>query len=348
MKNLQIPGSLQPGDTTAFGGAYPVNDHGTGLNNIEWNNYPAATNDRIVPVAHPLDPSRPVCVSYTVKAGDNQPHYGASGERAVLIPEPHDGVEGVGDAVCSSFVIPTDHRSPTRIPGVKSGWLIVLQLHPGEPPYPDNNWNWPIVDLVNDEIAVQFGDRDDETSRKVFGPLTRNREFFVAFETLLKFSGGGYYRCWLSWDTPPDTAQTPFLARTGGTLLGSPMYWETGPYRNAEPFTSHVIQTTFARRPTMAQARAAAGWTGATPPPPPPPPPPPTDSLPIREVPGSRTATKVTLTWDPIPCLGYVLYANGARKSNTWDPTKSTWRTDIANEIKIIAYGEKASGTWRP
>lgn len=75
-------------------------------------------------------------------------------------------------------------------------------------------------------------------------------------------------------------------------------------------------------------------------------PPPPTDSLPLRKI--AETATTVTLAWDPIPCLGYVLYADGVRKSNSWDPAKSTWKTNKASEIRVVALGEKASGTWKP
>lgn len=60
----------------------------------------------------------------------------------------------------------------------------------------------------------------------------------------------------------------------------------------------------------------------------------------------SETATTITLAWTPIPCLGYVLYANGIRKSNSWDPNKSSWKTDKAQVIRIVAVGATAEGVW--
>ncbi len=70
------------------------------------------------------------------------------------------------------------------------------------------------------------------------------------------------------------------------------------------------------------------------------------DSLPLHVI--SQTSKTVTLGWTPVQCLGYVLYANGVRKSNSWDQTKSTWTTNIAAEIEIVALGKQASGRWHP
>src|SRR6185295_962015 len=41
----------------------------------------------------------------------------------------------------------------------------------------------------------------------------------------------------------------------------------------------------------------------------------------------AETDTTITLGWTPpANCVGYVLYANGVRKSNSWDGGKKTWR----------------------
>jgi hypothetical protein len=52
------------------------------------------------------------------------------------------------------------------------------------------------------------------------------------------------------------------------------------------------------------------------------------------------------LGWTPIPCLGYVLFADGVRKSNSWDPLKSSWKTNKATEIRVVALGTEAEGTY--
>lgn len=72
----------------------------------------------------------------------------------------------------------------------------------------------------------------------------------------------------------------------------------------------------------------------------------PSDSLPLHKI--SETATTVTLGWTPVPCLGYVLYADGKRKSNSWDQSKSSWKTDKATEIKVVALGMVAEGLFTP
>jgi len=68
--------------------------------------------------------------------------------------------------------------------------------------------------------------------------------------------------------------------------------------------------------------------------------------LPLTKL--SETATTITLGWTPIPCLGYVLYADGVRKSNSWDPLKSSWKTAKATEIKVVALGTAAEGVYPP
>ncbi len=266
-KPLTIPGTAKAGDQRTFGGAYPIDDHGTGLNNSEWNGYPATVNDRIYPVAHPLDGSRPACVLYEVRPGDRQPHYGASGERAELWPEPHDGVNGMTDVICASWIVPQGY---TKQP---SGWCFILQNHPGENSPSLSPWFG--VSLLNGEVAVEA-----HHNRKVLGPVTANREFFVAVRT--KLSDNGSWEVWMSWDKPCDLNSAPWKINEP-TLQGSPMYWKTGVYRNTgESFTNRVVQTTFARRDSLDAAMKAAGWDriGSTTPPPPvdPPPVPPTPS----------------------------------------------------------------------
>jgi len=68
--------------------------------------------------------------------------------------------------------------------------------------------------------------------------------------------------------------------------------------------------------------------------------------LPLTKL--AETATTVTLGWTPIPCLGYVLYADGVRKSNSWDQSKSSWKTNKATEIRVVALGAAAEGVWPP
>jgi len=257
MINIQLPGRLVAGDKTSFGGPYPLKDYGTGLNNYDCNSYPNAVNDRIWPVANPLDPARPVCISYEVRPGDRQPHYpGSSGERAELWYEPHDGVVGTRDAVVSSWVIPPGWQSP-------GGWCIVLQNHNGE--NSPSLSPWFTVNLLGGKISVSH--HHDEY---VFGTITPGREFFFAVDTFLSSGADGFARVWMSWDTPPDTTQAPSVSWTGDNQQGTPMWWKTGLYRNPESFSNRVIQTTLARRPSMADAVVAAGWPqigGVVPPP---------------------------------------------------------------------------------
>ena len=66
--------------------------------------------------------------------------------------------------------------------------------------------------------------------------------------------------------------------------------------------------------------------------------------LPLTKL--AETATTITLGWTPIPCLGYVLYADGVRKSNSWDQAKSSWKTAKATEIKVVALGAEATGVY--
>jgi len=68
--------------------------------------------------------------------------------------------------------------------------------------------------------------------------------------------------------------------------------------------------------------------------------------LPLTKL--AENATTITLGWTPIPCLGYVLYADGVRKSNSWDPLKSSWKTNKAAEIRVVALGAEATGVWPP
>lgn len=61
----------------------------------------------------------------------------------------------------------------------------------------------------------------------------------------------------------------------------------------------------------------------------------------------SETASTVTLGWTPpAGAVGYVLYADGVRKSNSWDPGKNSWKTNKAAEIKIVALGNLAEGVY--
>jgi hypothetical protein len=69
-------------------------------------------------------------------------------------------------------------------------------------------------------------------------------------------------------------------------------------------------------------------------------------NLPLTKL--AETASTVTLGWTPIPCLGYVLYADGVRKSNSWDPLKASWKTNKATEIKVVALGAAAEGVYPP
>ena len=258
MIDIQLPGTIVANDKLTFGGSYPINPHDTGLNNYDCNSYPAAINDRIFPVAHPSNPTRSTCVSYEVRPGDKQPHYHASGERAELWYEPHDGVVGTRDAVVSSWIVPAGWQSP-------GGWCIILQNHGGQDsPSPSP---WFVVSLMNGKISAEH-----HHDSYVFGDIIPGREFFCAVDTFLSSGPDGFARVWMSWDTPPDTTKPPSVSWTGENQQGTTMWWKVGLYRNAgETFANRVIQTTLARRPSMAEAVVAAGWPkigGVVPPPP--------------------------------------------------------------------------------
>jgi len=66
--------------------------------------------------------------------------------------------------------------------------------------------------------------------------------------------------------------------------------------------------------------------------------------LPLTKL--AETTSTITLGWTPISCLGYVLYADGVRKSNSWDSAKSSWKTAKATEIKVVALGAEATGVY--
>lgn len=68
--------------------------------------------------------------------------------------------------------------------------------------------------------------------------------------------------------------------------------------------------------------------------------------LPLTKI--AETATTVTLAWTPVPCTGYVLYADGVRRSNSWDSGKRTWTTKKADDIRIVALGPEAVGLYPP
>lgn len=68
--------------------------------------------------------------------------------------------------------------------------------------------------------------------------------------------------------------------------------------------------------------------------------------LPLTKL--AETTTTITLGWTPVLCLGYVLYADGVRKSNSWDPNKSSWKTNKATELKVVALGAEAEGLYPP
>ncbi len=69
-----------------------------------------------------------------------------------------------------------------------------------------------------------------------------------------------------------------------------------------------------------------------------------TDTLPLSKTISGNT---IVLTWAPIACLGYVLYVNGVRKSNSWDQTKSSWKATYVQgaEYRVVAVGQVAAGS---
>lgn len=62
----------------------------------------------------------------------------------------------------------------------------------------------------------------------------------------------------------------------------------------------------------------------------------------------SATPPTITLGFDPVPgATGYVLYANGKRVSNTWDPLKRTWKVDAGNEpYRVVAVSPLDAGEY--
>lgn len=66
--------------------------------------------------------------------------------------------------------------------------------------------------------------------------------------------------------------------------------------------------------------------------------------LPLTKM--SETATTVTIGWEPVACVGYVLYVDGERKSNSWDPLKKTWKVSKAKVIQVFALGYVADGVY--
>jgi hypothetical protein len=61
----------------------------------------------------------------------------------------------------------------------------------------------------------------------------------------------------------------------------------------------------------------------------------------------AETSSTITLGWTPVPgCLGYVLYVDGARKSNSWDPAKSTWKTSKGSVYRVVSLGVAEEGIY--
>lgn len=69
--------------------------------------------------------------------------------------------------------------------------------------------------------------------------------------------------------------------------------------------------------------------------------------LPLHVV--SETPTTITLGWNPpAGAEGYVLYVGGVRKSNSWDPNKSTWKIAKPGPYVVDALATLASGDYPP
>ena len=71
--------------------------------------------------------------------------------------------------------------------------------------------------------------------------------------------------------------------------------------------------------------------------------------LPLTKLPESTVSTLVLGWTPPAGALGYVLYADGVRKSSSWDPAKSSWK--VANDgkkIRVVAFTELAEGAYPP
>lgn len=65
----------------------------------------------------------------------------------------------------------------------------------------------------------------------------------------------------------------------------------------------------------------------------------------------SQNTKTVTVGWQPVVCLGYVLYRGVGSKpvSNSWDPTKNEWTVaKTGGTIRVVALGAAAVGTINP
>lgn len=62
----------------------------------------------------------------------------------------------------------------------------------------------------------------------------------------------------------------------------------------------------------------------------------------------SQTATKITFGWTPVPgAAGYAFYADGVRKANSWDPTRSQVSFAKGSRVyRVDALGVTASGSY--
>jgi hypothetical protein len=62
----------------------------------------------------------------------------------------------------------------------------------------------------------------------------------------------------------------------------------------------------------------------------------------------AETPSTLTLGWTPpVGAVGYVLYADGVRTSNSWDPQKRTWGVkNDGKTIRIVALGNLAEGVY--
>lgn len=282
-KNLQLPGALKAGGS--FPNVYPLADVGIGFDNVESDSYgQGSANTRIFPVAHPFGGARPVAVRFDLHPGDRQPHYQGSGERTEIWSEPHDGVDGVSEAICVSYVFPKGFQT-------SKGWGLVLQNHIGEDDTsaPDEGGASTGIDVVNG--VINFSRRFH--GKTPFGPLQTDRELFVQMDCKHASGGDGHVTYRVAWDAPPAADATPFMTWVDKTQFGSRMYWKVGYYRNAEAFPATVFVTSFARRDTIAQARSAAGWGSVVTPPPVDPPPAPTIHQSIEE----GSTIKGTVLW---------------------------------------------------
>lgn len=255
MADQTLPGSWAIGE--GYGTIYPVNDHGTGFNNVEEANYGSGgASNRIFITAHPLSSNHPPVFKFEVHSGDPQPHYpGSSGERTEIWSEPHDGQNGVSETVCASFIVPAGQSYPT-------GWSSLMQDHIGEDDVsvPSEGGAGTAFEMTNGVFAVY---------RRFYGHFPWNavqggREVFVQCEQFHSLGGDGHVKWLVAWDSPPSVSATPFMEWNSQTQFGTNMYWKTGLYRSASGFTNTVYVTSWGKRSTVAAARAAAGWGGST------------------------------------------------------------------------------------